>query len=254
MPGPTNPSDAHAKEVDPNLGQKIKTVFDTYPPLQAWSKTAVAAISGNSTEDGNGVYGKSAKGDGVHGESAGAGMSAVSGIHTAGGHGVYGRSSGDAGYFDGNVQLNGNLTVTGDVYLPGADCAEQFDLAGGQAIEPGTLVVIDGSGALTESQTAYDRRVAGVVAGAGRYRPGIVLDKNTTEAPRVVISLVGKAYCKVDADYGRIEVGDLLTSSPRPGYAMKAGDFQKAFGAVIGKSLSSLDSGQDLIPILLALQ
>jgi hypothetical protein len=181
-------------------------------------------------------------------------MSGVAGIHSAGGNGVYGKSSGNAGCFDGNVQLNGNLTVTGDIYLPGADCAEQFDFVGTRPAEPGTLVVIDESGALRESQNAYDRKVAGVVAGAGTYRPGIVLDRTETGEPRIVISLMGKVYCKVDADYGAIDVGDLLTSSPSAGCAMKASDRERAFGTVVGKALAPLEFGRGLIPILIALQ
>ena len=146
------------------------------------------------------------------------------------------------------------MTVTGDIFLPGADCAEQFDSVGGQVIDPGTLVVIDENGALAESQKPYDRKVAGVVAGAGTYRPGIVLDKQPSETQRVVISLMGKAYCKVDAAYGEIEIGDLLTSSPSAGYAMKASDHEKAFGTIVGKALRPLASGKEIIPILIALQ
>ncbi len=181
-------------------------------------------------------------------------MSAVAGIHTAGGNGVYGRSSGNAGCFDGNVQVNGTITVTGDVYLSGADCAEQFDFAGSQPPAPGTLLVMGDNGALVESHASYDKKVVGVVAGAGTYRPGIVMDKNVTDAPRVVISLMGKTYCKVDAEYGPVEVGDLLTSSPTPGYAMKASDVTLAFGSVVGKALRSQESGRGIIPILIALQ
>ncbi len=68
------------------------------------------------------------------------------------------------------------------------------------------------------------------------------------------LALVGKAYCKVDAQYASIEVGDLLTTSPTPGHAMKADDLLKAFGAVIGKALRPLPTGLGLIPILIALQ
>jgi hypothetical protein len=68
------------------------------------------------------------------------------------------------------------------------------------------------------------------------------------------IALIGKVYCKVDANYGAIEVGDLLTTSPTLGHAMKAVDPIKAFGSVIGKALRPLDSGEGLIPILIALQ
>jgi hypothetical protein len=49
-------------------------------------------------------------------------------------------------------------------------------------------------------------------------------------------------------------VGDLLTTSPTPGYAMKADDPFKAFGAVIGKALRPLKEAQGLVPILIALQ
>jgi len=68
------------------------------------------------------------------------------------------------------------------------------------------------------------------------------------------IALIGKVYCRVDAEYVPIEVGDLQTTSPTPGHAMKADDHLKAFGAVIGKALRPLRSGQGLIPILIALQ
>jgi hypothetical protein len=68
------------------------------------------------------------------------------------------------------------------------------------------------------------------------------------------IALMGKVYCKVDASYGAIEVGDLLTTSPTPGHAMKADDPMKAFGSVIGKALRPLAIGEGLIPILIALQ
>ena len=65
---------------------------------------------------------------------------------------------------------------------------------------------------------------------------------------------MGKVYCKVDAQYASVEVGDLLTTSPTPGHAMKAADPLRAFGSVIGKALRPLDAGQGLIPILISLQ
>ena len=49
-------------------------------------------------------------------------------------------------------------------------------------------------------------------------------------------------------------MGDLLTTSPTLGFAMKAMDPLNAFGTVIGKALQPLPSGQGLIPILVALQ
>lgn len=221
----------------------VKTAAESFPPLRGISADAQAGVSGTNDSTGYGVMGSSK------------GQAGVAGLHTAGGNGVYGKSSGNAGCFDGNVQVNGNITVTGDLYLPGADCAEQFHLGGECPIEPGTVVVFDGEGALRESGEAYDRKVAGVVAGAGAYRPGIVLDKQAGSSEmRAAVSLMGKAYCKVDAGYAPIEVGDLLTSSPTQGHAMKAVDQRRAFGAVVGKALRPLDEGCGLIPILITLQ
>ena len=115
-------------------------------------------------------------------------------------------------------------------------------------------MVLGEEGALFPSQHAYDKRVAGVVSGAGDLRPGIVLDKQPSLQGRLPVALLGKVFCKVDAQFGAIAVGDLLTTSPTPGYAMRAGDPLQAFGTVIGKALRPLAAGQDLIPILVALQ
>ena len=60
--------------------------------------------------------------------------------------------------------------------------------------------------------------------------------------------------CKVDASYGSIEVGGLITTSPRKGYAMKADDPYRSFGAVIGKALADFPNGHGMLPILVALQ
>ena len=153
------------------------------------------------------------------------------------------------------IKGNGDILATGDIKLQGADCAEEFDLVeAATAIEPGTVMVLNNEGKLQPSENAYDKCVAGVISGAGDYKPGIVLDRKHEEAKRLPIALVGKVYCKVDADHGAIEVGDLLTTSPTPGHAMKAGDILKAFGTVLGKALCSLKAGKGLIPVLVALQ
>jgi hypothetical protein len=148
----------------------------------------------------------------------------------------------------------GNVLVTGDIFLPGADCAEHFEMRFPAAVEPGMVMVIDDAGALEPCQQAYDRRAAGVISGAGDLRPGIILDRQADQTGRRPLALIGKVNCLVDATEGAIEVGDLLTTSPRTGHAMKAGDRDRAFGAVIGKALRPLEAGQGLIPILVALQ
>jgi hypothetical protein len=154
----------------------------------------------------------------------------------------------------GNVHVTGTITADKDIILAGADCAERFDVAGEDHLEAGTVVVIDREGTLRESSSAYDKRVAGVVAGAGDYRPAIVMGSRGSDRDGTLVALVGKTYCKADASCGSIDVGDLLTASSTPGHAMKASDPNRAFGAVIGKALRPLHAGTGLIPILVALQ
>ena len=189
----------------------------------------------------------------------------VSANNDAGGFGLW-ASGATAGYFQGNVQMTadatvaGTLNVGGDVILEGADCAEEFDMQTNANLDPGTVVVLDENGALEPGWQGYDRKVAGVISGAGEFRPGMILDRRansdrrSTSDKRAPVALMGKVYCKVDAQYGPVEVGDLLTTSPTRGHAMKASDAARAFGAVIGKAMQPLRSGQALLPILIALQ
>jgi hypothetical protein len=142
----------------------------------------------------------------------------------------------------------------GDIILQNADCAEDFDVSHSTEIEPGTVMVIEQEGKLKECDLPYDKRVAGVISGGGNYKPGLVLDKRKSIEIRKSISLMGKVYCKVDAQCASIDVGDLLTTSSTKGHAMKAADPMKAFGSVIGKALCPLKMGTGLIPILIALQ
>jgi len=159
-----------------------------------------------------------------------------------------------AASFQGNIQVTGDVKVTGDVILTNADCAEDFDVAPEAAAEPGTVMILDDEGSLTESNRPYDKRVAGVIAGAGDCKPAITLGRQAAKTKREPLSLIGRVYCKVDAGYAPIKVGDLLTTSATPGHAMKAVEPAEAFGAVIGKALRSIASGTGLIPILIALQ
>lgn len=169
----------------------------------------------------------------------------------------------------GTVGHAGDLTVTngdgevtihldgqrGDILLSNADCAEDFDVAVTDAgPEPGTVLVIEEGARLHESTTAYDHRVAGVVSGAGAYRPGIVLDRRASDSPRASVALMGKVMCKADATYGPIACGDLLTTSDTPGHAMRATDASRFAGAVLGKALGSLVEGRGFVPVLVALQ
>jgi hypothetical protein len=57
-----------------------------------------------------------------------------------------------------------------------------------------------------------------VVAGAGSYRPGVILDRDPGKgAARAPISIMGKVSVRADAATAPIRVGDLLTTSAVPG-------------------------------------
>lgn len=149
------------------------------------------------------------------------------------------------------IRLDGQ---SGDILLSNADCAEDFDLAPDvAAVEPGTVLTIDDQTHLRPADRPYDHRVIGVVSGAGSYQPALVLDRHPSIEHRAPIALIGKVYCKVDAGFAPIKAGDLLTTSPTLGHAMKAIDPQRTPGAVLGKALGDLARGQSLIPVIVTL-
>jgi len=152
------------------------------------------------------------------------------------------------------VDSSGNVSFAGDIKLTNADCAEEFDVGDPAGLSPGTLVSIGRDSRLQISSEPYDRRVAGVVSGAGRSRPAVLLGHQEASG-RVAVALMGSVMCKADATDAPIRIGDLLTTSATPGHAMRASDRRRSFGAVIGKALESLDHGQKgTIRALIALQ
>jgi len=163
-------------------------------------------------------------------------------------------------FASGEATVLGTLTakdvlLSGDVSVSGSDCAEDFEVADAEQIEPGTVVVFDREGAIRQSTEPYNKRVAGVISGAGSYRPGVILGRDSScSEVKAPVALIGRVYCKVDADAAPIAVGDMLTSSHTPGHAMKVMDPRKGFGSVIGKALRPLKSGKSLLPILVMLQ
>ena len=152
------------------------------------------------------------------------------------------------------LHVVGSIRTTGDIVLENADCAEEFGIDDDALVEPGTVMTLTPSGNVAEAKQEYDRRVAGVISGAGSYKPGIVLDRRDDADGRVALAMLGKVFCKVDAAFGAVRVGDMLTTSQTPGHAMKASDPARSFGAVIGKALGEIEHGRGLVPVLVALQ
>lgn len=153
-----------------------------------------------------------------------------------------------------DMNVGGDIKVDGDIQFIGEDCAEGFDVMDGVDPSPGSVMVLEDSGALNLSSTPYDRRAVGVVSGAGTFRPGLILGAIRSESKRVPIGLIGKVFCKVDATQHPIEVGDLLTTSHVQGHAMKATNARRAFGSIIGKALGPLSGGHGLIPVFVCMQ
>ena len=153
-----------------------------------------------------------------------------------------------------------SLQITG-----GADFAENFDVnvetTGDEElaakVEAGMVVSIDPTspGNLRLSAQAYDRRVAGIISGAGGVKPGMMMSQEGTLADgKHPVALTGRVYCWVDASQGAVEPGDLLTTSSTPGHAMKATDSAKAQGAILGKAMTGLKEGRGLALVLVTLQ
>ncbi|MGB4805665.1 MAG: hypothetical protein WBV59_23700 [Anaerolineae bacterium] len=189
--------------------------------------------------DGYGVFGQGDSGAGVFGLSAtGVG---VYGISTGGGY---------AGRFDGRVRVN-VLEIAG-----GSDLAERFQQSGTAAAAPGTVMVIDegNAGHLKVSDAAYDTKVAGIVSGAGDVQAGLTLEQEGVLEGDLTVAIAGRVYAQCEAHSGSIQPGDLLTTSSVAGHCMKATERTLAAGAIIGKAMTGLKSGQGLVLVLVSLQ
>ncbi len=149
------------------------------------------------------------------------------------------------------------LRITG-----GSDLAEPFRVTGPR-VEPGWVMVIDDvhAGELRPSTSEYDRKVAGVVSGAGGIHAALTLTQAAETGGREAgsermrnVALSGRVYVMADATEAPIEPGDLLTTSNTPGHCMKAVDHGRAEGAILGKAMSPLKGGKGLVLALVTLE
>lgn len=155
------------------------------------------------------------------------------------------------------VDGTGRVFADGGFRPFGADFAEAVQVKGSsESYVPGDLLVIDASGErrLSKSQTPYSTLVAGIYSTqpgviASQHRAGEALPSN-----EVPLAVVGIVPCKVSAENGPIEVGDLLVTSSTPGHAMKGTDRSKMLGAVVGKALERLREGKSVVQVLVTLQ
>ncbi|MCX7993349.1 MAG: hypothetical protein N2651_06740 [Fimbriimonadales bacterium] len=184
--------------------------------------------------------------------------------------GMYGNAG--AGWQLQMSTVNGNLGVGGGpvddaklrVYgtarvnvleIEGADLAEKFPTT--DTVEPGMVVEIDpdNHGNLRLARGAYNKRVAGVVAGANGLSKGIVLGNLEGRETHAPIAISGRVWVYADATRHAIEPGTLLTTSDKPGYAMAVRDRDRAHGAILGKAMTRLEKGKTgMVLVLVNLQ
>ncbi|MBI4033389.1 carbohydrate binding domain-containing protein [Candidatus Saccharibacteria bacterium] len=149
--------------------------------------------------------------------------------------------------FVGGQQANGNANNTGSfLFTHGiASTAGAYDVAEDyptrdESLKPGDLVSID------QSETGFVRRTSlksdSSILGIYSEKPGLRLSQtdgeNLNGAKPIPVALAGRVPVNVTDENGPIIPGDYLTSSSKPGYAMKA----TAAGPTIGKALESLNS------------
>ncbi|MBI2954808.1 MAG: hypothetical protein HYY30_10880 [Chloroflexi bacterium] len=189
-----------------------------------------------------------------------------------------------AGYFaNRGGSSRPGLYVDGSLFVSGSKSGYVVDLAsneGPQPLETGDVVIIVGAGTpvvgeipvvkVRKAAEAESASVAGVVDQPFVLQTPTRADDHAIPAPSgptariadntsigdgdylTIVTLGSFKAINVDATYGAIQPGDLLVTSPRDGYAMKATN--PAAGTIVGKALGSLASGTGQIPVIVTLQ
>jgi hypothetical protein len=157
-----------------------------------------------------------------------------------------------------------------------------------EPVQPGDVVVVDPArpGLMSLSRAAADEGVLGVVLAVPDSRtptephreeapsgsrgedsppavlgatpevvgpaPGRAGEVQPPSALEARVASSGIVLCKVDASFAPITPGSLLTTSSRPGFAMRAQDPRP--GTVLGKALEGLEEGSGTIRIMVTLR
>ncbi|MCP3995156.1 MAG: hypothetical protein GY722_08835 [bacterium] len=182
------------------------------------------------------------------------------------------------------VDEHGNVFAKGSLRPASMDVAEYFSVS--ETVEAGHVLVADleSPGHYRLGRRTADPAVVGVVAA----EPGVLLGsgmdriaasnselaaefelarragdrraealawnglENAFRQTHAPVALSGTVDVKADAGFGAIQVGDLLTTSPTSGHAMRSDD--PAPGTILGKALESLNSGTGSIRMLVMLR
>ena len=254
--------------------------------------TAAGVYGGTASDEGIGVLGNRFNGaasgfecGGVRGLTSAAnfvftyGTAGVATASTGSGVGIFGQAlspDGVAGWFANvpggdiirggvnqpaiivfRVDGTGRVFADGGFQPNGADFAESMAVTGDRAkYAAGDLLVIDPTAKrhVAMAQQPYSTLVAGIYS----TKPGLLgttrkVDESATQN-EVPLAVVGIVPCKVTAENGPIQIGDLLVTSSIAGHAMKRTDRSRMLGAVVGKALEPLPQGTGVIQVLVTLQ
>jgi hypothetical protein len=155
------------------------------------------------------------------------------------------------------VDSTGKGIYDGGTQTGGADFAEAVAAAKGpHRYEAGDVLVLDTTTdrQLRLSTEPYSTLVAGIYS----TKPGVLATAHTIGTPfsseEIPLAIVGIVPCKVSAENGSIQRGDLLVTSSTPGYAMKGTDRRRMLGTVVGKAMEPLRKGTGVILVLVTLQ
>jgi hypothetical protein len=226
-----------------------------YAGVSGFAANAIGVLG--ESQNGVGVSAISVNYNGIQARTQSTTNAAIAAGNDGGGPAIYaqGGTNGIAIVSRGNLQVQSLSTQATILELgEGLDYAERFDISEEANVVPGTVLIIDPAhpGKLTASTTAYDKKVAGIVAGAKGLGSGVRLGGDQFDKD---VALAGRVYCNVDAAYGEVTPGALLTTSPTAGYAMVVSDFASASGAILGKAMEKLPAGQKgQILVLVTLQ
>ena len=152
------------------------------------------------------------------------------------------------------LHVAGDVAVDGNIAAKYQDVAEWVEAVGTPT--PGTVVVADPTGRnrVRTADAPYDTGVLGAVSA----QPGVLLGE--PGPGKVLVAQSGRVTVKVDASYGAIASGDLLSTSPTPGHAMRSEPLTLGElswhrpGTVLGKALEPLPAGRGEILVLITLQ
>jgi len=244
----------------------------------------ITGVYGVSTGSGTGIlgFGQATEGlnygvTGATNSSSGIGLwghaLATTGL-AAGVFGLTNSPNGTAGVFNnhggGNILIgqshaqsvfrvdgSGKGFFNGGTQTGGADFAEAMAVAGSlKQYEPGDVLVIDrhANRQVALAEQPYSLLVAGIYS----TKPGVLATPRAMDdarlAQEVPMAIIGIVPCKVSAENGPIEVGDLLVASATRGYAMKGTDRERMVGAVLGKALAALPEGKGVVEVLVTLR